>query len=50
MKGEKMVDKDAFDAVLKRMIETPPMPLKSIVGKSKRPETGQPKPKTAPKK
>ena len=45
-----MVDKDAFDAVLKRMIETPPMPLKSIVGKSKRPETGQPKPKTAPKK
>lgn len=44
MKGEKMVDKDAFDAVLKRLIDSPPMPLKSVVGKSKSPESGQPKP------
>lgn len=44
MAKDKLTDKDAFDAVLKRMIETPPMPLKSVVGKGKRPETGQPKP------
>lgn len=47
MAKEKMVDKDAFDAVLKRLIDSPPMPLKQIVGKGKRPESGQPKqPKT----
>jgi len=50
MKGEKTVDKDAFDAVLKRLIDSPPMPLKSVIGKGKRPENGQPKsPKTARK-
>jgi len=44
LKSQKTVDKDAFDAVLKRLIDSPPMPLKSVVGKGKRPENGQAKP------
>jgi len=50
MKTRKTVDKDAFDAVLKRLIGSRPMPLKDVVGKGKRPENGQGKPpKTARK-
>lgn len=40
---DKPIDKDAFDAILKRLIASPPLPLKDVPPKRKRPENAQTK-------
>jgi hypothetical protein len=39
---EIMVDKDRFDAVLRKIISTKPLPLKDVIGTSLRPKRNEP--------
>jgi hypothetical protein len=42
---DKLVNKDAFDALLRKIAQSKPLPLKDTKPKPKRPENG-PRPKT----
>jgi hypothetical protein len=37
----KPIDKDAFDALLKQLINSPPLPLKKVVGKGRKKAKGK---------
>jgi hypothetical protein len=39
---EMMVDKDRFDAVLRKIISTKPLPLKDVIGTSPRRKRAEP--------
>ena len=36
---DKLINKAAFDSLLKKLIQSPPQPLKGVVSKSKKRET-----------